>query len=198
MPGVSVYQLHFSSTDVYTAGDAPDVLVAMNAAALKVSLPMLPAGRTVIVNADGFSDASLSKAGYVQNPLEDGTLDGCQVIPVPLTTLTIKVLESSPLSVRERRRCKNFYALGIMYGLCSRPLETTEEWIRKRFRAKPDIVDANLTALHAGCAYVQASELFQVRYEVPPTPQEPGLYRNIFGNKALALGLYSASVRAGL
>ncbi len=198
MPGVSAYQLHFSSNDVYTAGDAPDVLVAMNAAALRVSLPTLPAGRTIIVNTDGFGDASLSKAGYTVDPLEDGTLDGYNVIPVSLTTLTIKVLEESPLSVRERRRCKNFYALGIMYWLYSRPMETTEEWIQKRFKSKPDIVDANLTALHAGYAYAQASELFQVRYEVPPTPQGPGLYRNISGNKALALGLYSASSRAGL
>jgi len=198
MPGVSAYQLQFSSTDVHTAGDSPDVLVAMNAAALKVSLPMLPAGRTIIVNIDGFGDASLSKAGYTVDPLEDGTLDGYNVIPVPLTTLTIKVLEDSPLSVRDRRRCKNFYALGIMYWLYSRPLETTEEWIRSRFKSKPDIVDANLTALSAGYAYAQASELFQVRYEVPPTPQDPGLYRNISGNKALALGLYSASVRSGL
>ena len=198
MPGVSAYQLHFSSTDVHTAGDAPDVLVAMNAAALRVSLPTLPAGRTIIVNTDGFVDASLSKAGYTVAPLEDGTLDGYNVVPVPLTTLTVKVLEDSPLSVRERRRCKNFYALGIMYWLYSRPLRTTEEWIRSRFEAKPDIVDANLTALHAGFAYAQASELFQVRYEVPPTPHEPGLYRNISGNRALALGLYSASSRAGL
>ncbi|MCZ6691875.1 MAG: 2-oxoacid:acceptor oxidoreductase subunit alpha [Planctomycetota bacterium] len=198
LPGVSAYQIHFSSGEIFTPGDEPDVLVAMNAAALKVNLPMLPKGRTVIVNTDGFSEANLSKAGYEKSPLEDGSLDGYHAIAVGLTTLTMKVLENSPLSTKERKRCKNFYALGIMYWLFSRALEPTEEWIGKKFKKRPDVVDANLTALKGGYAYAQASELFQVRYEVPPAPQEPGLYRNITGNKALSLGLYAASVRAGL
>jgi len=198
LPGVSGYQLHFSSGEVFTPGDDPDVLVAMNAAALKVNLPNLPKGRVVIVNTDGFDAANLSKSGYEKNPLEDGSLDGYQSIPVPLSSLTVKALEKSPLSGRERVRCKNFYALGIMYWLFSRPMDTTEAWIRKSFAKKPDIVDANLTALRAGYAYAAASELFQVRYEVPAAPAEPGFYRNVSGNKALALGIYAASVRSGL
>jgi len=198
VPGVSSYQLQFSSNNIFTSGDDPDVLVAMNAAALKVSLPLVPLGCTIIVNTDGFAAGSLSKAGYTEHPLEDGTLDGYRVVPVPLTTNTLKVLEESPLPVRERRRSKNFYALGIMYWLYSRPLAPTEEWIETKFKKNPDIVDANLTALKAGYAYALASELFQSQYEVPAAPHEPGLYRNISGNTALALGLYAASVRAGI
>ena len=198
IPGVSAFQLQFSSEEIFTPGDEPDVLVAMNAAALKVNLATLKKGRTVIVNTDGFAAANLSKAGFSKNPLEDGTLDGYQAIQVPLTTLTVKVLKDSPLSNRGRQRCKNLYALGIIYWLYSRPLETTENWIRKQFAKKPEVVEANLTALQAGYAYAQASELFQVRYEVPAAPQKPGLYRTITGNKALSLGLYAASVRAGV
>ncbi len=198
VPGVSAYQLHFSSESIFTAGDEPDVLVAMNAAALKVNLPLISRGCTIIVNADGFSAGSLSKAGYSEHPLQDGTLDGYRVISVPLTTNTLKVLEDSALSVRDRRRSKNFYALGITYWLYSRPLETTEAWIEAKFGKYPDVVEANLTALRAGYAYAMASELFDARYEVPPAPQEPGVYRNISGNTALALGLHAASVRAGI
>ena len=174
VPGVSGFQLQFSSKEIFTPGDAPDVLVAMNAAALKVNLPSLDKGRTVIVNTDGFNDANLSKAGYQNSPLEDGTLDGYQSIPVPLTTLTLKVLKDSPLPNRGRQRCKNFFALGLMYWLYSRSLETTEQWIRRQFARSPDVVEANLTALGAGYAYADASELFQVRYEVPAAPQQPG------------------------
>jgi 2-oxoglutarate ferredoxin oxidoreductase subunit alpha len=198
LPGVSGFQVHFSSGEVFTPGDDPDVLVAMNAAALKVNLSTLPKGRTVIVNTDGFDASNLTKAGYQKNPLEDGSLDGYQAIRVPLSALTIKALEASPLSSRDRLRCKNFYALGIMYWLYSRPLESTEAWLRKQFGKKPDILDANLTALRAGYAYALASELFLSRYEVPAAPQEPGLYRNISGNKAIALGFHAASVRSGL
>ena len=145
VPGVSGFQLQFSSQEIFTPGDAPDVLVAMNAAALKVNLPSLDKGRTVIVNTDGFNDANLSKAGYPSSPLEDGTLDGYQSIPVPLTTLTLKVLKDSPLPNRGRQRCKNFFALGLMYWLYSRSLETTEQWIRRQFARSPDVVEANLT-----------------------------------------------------
>ncbi|HEU4395394.1 MAG TPA: 2-oxoacid:acceptor oxidoreductase subunit alpha, partial [Planctomycetota bacterium] len=198
LPGVSGFQVHFSAGDIFTPGDDPDVLVAMNAAALKVNLPTLPKGRTVIVNTDGFDAANLTKAGYLKNPLEDGTLDGFQAIQVPLSTLTVKALDASPLTGRDRLRCKNFYALGIMYWLYSRPMDTTEAWIRKQFGRKPDVMEANLTALKAGYAYALASELFQSRYEVPPAPQAPGFYRNVSGNKALALGFYAASVRSGL
>jgi len=198
VPGVSGFQLQFSSGDVYTPGDDPDVLVAMNAASLKVSLPKLKKGRTVIVNTDGFDRSNLSKAGYESNPLEDGTLDGYQSFLIPLTTLTLKALEDSPLPPAAKQRSKNFYALGVLYWLYSRPLEVTEEWIRTKFASKPEVMEANLTALRGGYAYAEASELFHVRYEVPPAPQKPGTYRNIDGNNALALGFYAASVRAGL
>ena len=195
---MSGFQVQFSSQEIFTPGDEPDVLVAMNAAALKVNLPTLRKGRTVIVNTDGFDAGNLSKAGYENDPLEDGTLDGYQSIPVALTTNTLKVLTESPLPNRGKRRCKNFYALGIMYWLYSRPLEVTEQWIERQFKKNLDIVDANVTALRAGYAYAQASELFQVQYEVPAAPQESGVYRNITGNKALALGLYAASVKSGV
>ena len=198
LPGVSAFQIHFSSGDIYTPGDEPDVLVVMNAAALKVNLPLLPLGRIVIANIDGFSAANLQKAGYTENPLEDGSLDGYQLIALALTTQTVKVLGESSLPGSVKKRCKNFYALGIMYWLYSRPLEPTEEWIHSKFRTKPELVEANLTALRGGYAYAAASELFQVRYEVPAAPTAPGLYRNISGNKAAALGLYAASVRSGL
>ena len=198
VPGVSGFQVQFSSEEIFTPGDEPDVLVAMNAAALKVNLPTLRKGRTVIVNTDGFNAANLSKAGYQSNPLEDGTLDGYQAIQVPLTTNTTKVLKDSPLQNRAKQRSKNFYALGIMYWLYSRPMETTERWIRRQFAKRPDVVEANLTALQAGYAYAQASELFQTQYEVPAAPQERGLYRSITGNKALALGFYAASVKTGV
>lgn len=195
VPGVSGFQLHFSAEEIHTPGDQPDVLVAMNAAALKVSLPLLPKGRVVIVDADGFGSGDLSKAGYDESPLTDGTLDGYQAFTLPLTTNTLKVLEDSPLTRSQGKRCKNFYALGIMYWLYSRPLETTEEWIHTKFGSKPDVEQANITALRAGHAFAQASELFQVRYDVPPAPHEAGVYRNVSGNQALALGLYAASVR---
>ena len=198
LPGVSGFQVHFSAGEVFTPGDDPDVLVAMNAAALKVNLATLPKGRTIIVNTDGFDAANLSKSGYQKNPLEDGTLDGYQAIRVPLSSLTVKALEASPLSTRDRLRCKNFYALGIMYWLYSRGMESTEAWIRKQFGKKPDVMEANLTVLKAGYAYALASELFHSRYEVPAAPQAPGLYRNISGNKATALGFYAASVKSGL
>ncbi|MCP5112565.1 MAG: 2-oxoglutarate ferredoxin oxidoreductase subunit alpha, partial [bacterium] len=196
--GVSGFQLQFSAGEIFTPGDDPDVLVAMNAAALKVNLATFPKGKTMIVNTDGFEGANLSKAGFESNPLEDGTLDGYRTFQIPITTLTLKVLEDSPLDKRGKQRCKNFYALGVVYWLYSRPLETTEEWIRTKFAGKDDIIDANLTALKGGYGYASASDLFDVRYEVPAAPQEPGVYRNIEGNKALSLGFYAASVKSGL
>ena len=198
LPGVSGFQMQFSSHDIFTPGDDPDVLVAMNAAALKVNLPRLHKGRILLINTDGMEGGSLAKAGYETSPLEDGSLDGYRTIPVPITTLTLKALKDSPLPSRARQRSKNFYALGVLYWLFSRPLEPTEHWIREKFSGKPDVMEANLTALHAGYSYADASELFQGRFEVPPAPQEPGTYRNIDGNTALALGFYAASVRAGV
>jgi 2-oxoglutarate ferredoxin oxidoreductase subunit alpha len=198
LPGVSSFQLQFSSGEIFTPGDEPDVLVAMNAAALKVNLGTLRPGRTIIANTDGFDAGNLAKSGYVSNPLEDGSLDGYRVIRIPLTTLTMKVLEESPLTKRDKQMCKNFYALGVLYWLYSRPTEPTEAWIRAKFGKTPEVCEANLTALRGGYGYATASELFDARYEVPAAPQAPGLYRNISGNKAIALGFYAASVKAGL
>lgn len=198
LPGVSSFQLQFASGEIFTPGDEPDVLVAMNAAALKVNLNALARGKTVIVNVDGFDRSNLSKAGYQNDPLEDGSLDSYRVVKIPITTLTMKVLENSPLPKRSKQMCKNFYALGVLYWLYSRPLESTESWLQGKFGREPEVLEANLTALRGGYAYATASELFDVRYEVPAAPQTAGLYRNISGNKALALGLYAASAQANL
>jgi 2-oxoglutarate/2-oxoacid ferredoxin oxidoreductase subunit alpha len=198
LPGVSSFQLQFASGEIFTPGDEPDVLVAMNAAALKVHLPAMRPGQTVIANTDGFDSQNLTKSGYSGNPIEDGSLDAFRLIAIPLSTLTLKVLESSTLGKREKLKCKNFYALGVLYWVYSRPLEATETWIQSKFKKLPEVAHANLTALRGGYAYAAASELFEARYEVPAAPQEPGLYRSISGNKAIALGLYAASVKGGL
>ncbi len=198
LPGVSAFQLQFSSGEIFTPGDEPDVLVAMNAAALKVNLGRLRHGRTIIANTDGYDKGNLSKSGYAADPLEDGSLDGYRLISIPITSLTMKALEGSPLPKPEKQMSKNFYALGVLYWLYSRPLEATEKWIQAKFAKSPDVCEANLTALRGGYAYADASELFDARYEVPAAAQQPGLYRNISGNKAMALGLYAASVKSGL
>ncbi|MHC4952362.1 MAG: 2-oxoacid:acceptor oxidoreductase subunit alpha [Planctomycetota bacterium] len=200
LPGVSGFQVHFASTEIYTPGDTPDVLVAMNPAALKVNLKDVPAGGIVVVDTDAFSDRDLKKAEYESNPLEDGTLDGYRLFAIPLTTLTEKALrEFEEQPVKAKRRCKNFYALGMMYWLYSRPLETSEEWIEEKWGKRlPAVRDMNMTALKAGYAYCEATEAFQVRYEVAAAPSAPGTYRNIMGNDATALGLVAASVRSKL
>ena len=136
LPGVSSFQLQFSSGEIFTPGDDPDVLVAMNAAALKVNLSILQPGHTIIANMDGFDKGNLAKSGYETNPLEDGSLDGYRLIQLPLTTLTMKVLEESPLTKRDKQMCKNFYALGVLYWLYSRPVEPTESWIKTKFKKK--------------------------------------------------------------
>ncbi|NJN14288.1 MAG: 2-oxoacid:acceptor oxidoreductase subunit alpha [Planctomycetes bacterium] len=197
VPGVSGFQVHFSSNEIFTPGDQPDVLVAMNPAALKVNLKDLTPGCMVIVDTDAFDARNLQKAGYQKNPLEDGSLAAFKVYAVPLTSFTENNLREVELTVKEKRRCKNFFALGMMYWLYSRPIENTLEWIDAKWAKKlPEIAKANRLAMQAGVAYCEASEEFQVRYEVPPAPQAPGTYRNIMGNDALALGLVAASVRA--
>jgi 2-oxoglutarate ferredoxin oxidoreductase subunit alpha len=198
LPGVSGFQVHIGAVDIHTPGDAPDVLVAMNAAALKVNLPTLPRGRFLIANTDGFDAGNLAKAGYARNPLEDGSLDGWRLVPVSITGQTLRTLERSALGAKERQRCKNFYALGIVYWLFSRSMDATEEWVRKQFAKKPDIVEANLLAMRGGYAFADACELFPWRYDIPPAPAEPGFYRNITGNKAVSLGLVAAAEKAGL
>jgi len=198
LPGVSGYQLHFADHDILTPGDRPDVLVAMNPAALKTNLPDLERRGTVIVNRDAFTERNLDKAGYEANPLEDGSLDGYHVHEVPLTTLTIEALKDVDVSKREAERSKNMFALGLMSWLYHRPTEQTVAFLETKFKAKPAIAEANVKAFKAGWAYGETSEDFVVSYEVAPAQLPPGTYRNITGNQALGMGLVAASVKSGL
>ena len=193
LPGVSGFQIHFSSGEVFTPGDAPDVLVVMNPAALKVNLSDLRPRGILIVNTDTFGKRDLEKAGYKQSPLDDGSLSSFRVFQVDLTKLTLAALRDVKLTQKERVRCKNFFALGMIYWLYNRPLETTMEFIRKKFAGKPDLIEANHLALKAGFAYCEATEVFQVQYDVPAAKLPPGLYRNISGNVALAYGFLAAA-----
>jgi 2-oxoglutarate ferredoxin oxidoreductase subunit alpha len=198
LPGVSGFQINFASHDIQTPGDEPDVLVAMNPAALKVNLPDLPLNGLLICNADNFTDRNLALAEYDSNPLEDGTLEGYKTVRLPLTTATRKALEELDLSKKVVDRCKNFFALGLMYYLYNRPTEPTEHWPGTYFGRKPDIVEANTRALRAGIAYGEATELFHTTYVVERAVFAPGRYRNINGNSALSLGLVAASQQAGI
>jgi 2-oxoglutarate ferredoxin oxidoreductase subunit alpha len=200
LPGVSGFQLHFADHDILTPGDAPNVLVAMNPAALKTNIKDLPKGGTLIVDADAFKDRNLQKAGYAANPLEDGSLEEYQVHQVPLTTLTVGALkEIEGVTPREAERSKNMFALGLMSWLYGRPIEPTIEFLNAKFRAKrPEIADANVKALQAGYAFGETTETFAVTYEVKPAKLEPGTYRNITGNQALSMGLVAASKLSGL
>jgi len=198
LAGVSGYQINFSSEDIFTPGDAPDVLVAMNPAALKTNLRDLRPNGLLIVNTDAFKKSDLKKAGYEVNPLEDGTLDGYRTIPVELTRLTRTALLETGLPTRAVDRCKNFFALGMMYYLYNRTLDVSMNWIEEKFSDKPDIVQANQLALKAGYAFCEATEVFQTTYEVPAARLAPGTYRNVNGNQALALGFVAASMKSGL
>jgi 2-oxoglutarate ferredoxin oxidoreductase subunit alpha len=194
LPGVSGFQLQFASHDIYTAGDTLDGLIAFNPAALKVNLKDLKLNGILIVNSDEFAERDLVKAGYTANPLEDSTLTGYRLFKVPITTLTRRALEGTGLSSKDADRCRNFFALGMAYWLYERPLEPTEDWIRKKF--KGEIATANNVALKAGYAYCDATEAFVERYVVGPAPVAPGKYRNINGNSATAIGLVAAAQRA--
>lgn len=198
LPGVSAFQVRIADHDIHTPGDVPDVLVAMNPAALKKNLADLKRNGVLIVNTDEFNARNLKKADYEENPLEDGSLDGYRLYPVELTTLTRRTLEDAPLDVKSKDRCKNFFALGMVYWMFSRPLEKTVAWLEKKFANKPELADANVAVLKAGWNYAETTEIFQVRYEVEPARLEPGTYRNVLGNSALALGLVAASRRSGL
>jgi 2-oxoglutarate ferredoxin oxidoreductase subunit alpha len=198
LPGVSAFQVRIADYDIHTPGDAPDVLVAMNPAALKVNLRDLKSNGVLIVNTDEFDERNLKKAGYAGNPLEDGSLDAYRLFKVDITTLTRRALEGTGLDAKTQDRSKNFFALGMVYWLFSRPLEPTIAWIEKKFGAKPEIADANLRVLKAGWNFCDITELFQVRYEVEPAKLPPGTYRNVTGNTALALGFVAASRRSGL
>ncbi len=196
--GVSGFQLHFSSEDIHTPGDQPDVLVAMNPAALKKNLPELKKGGMIIVNSDSFDIKNLNLAHYESNPLEDGTLDGFQVYQVPISSLTSRALEGVKLSPKEVSRAKNFFALGLMYWLFNRPLDTTVKWIHEKFANKPEYIEGNEKALRAGYNFGEMTELFTARYTVEPAKLPKGVYRSISGNEATALGFLAASVKSGL
>ncbi len=198
LAGVSAFQVHISDHDITTPGDAPNVLVAMNPAALRNELPRLEPGGTIIVNVDAFEDRNLTKAGYAANPLEDGSLDAYTVFEVPMTSLTQGAVEPLGVKPRDAERSKNFFALGLVSWMYTRPVDETIGWIQQRFSAKPQVRDANLAAFKAGHAFGETAELFDHAYEVEPAPQAPGTYTNINGNTALAWGLVAASQLAKL
>jgi len=198
LPGVSSFQLHFADHDIMTPGDAPDVLVAMNPAALRANQADLPAGATVIVNTDEFSTRAVAKAGYAANPLEDGSLDHYQVQAVPLTSTTVRALAEFDISKKDAERAKNMFALGLLSWMYNRPTDSTISFLQEKFARKPEIAAANVAAFRAGYNYGDTTEAFAVSYEVKPAPLPPGTYRNISGNPALAYGLIAASQRSGL
>lgn len=197
LPGVSGFQLNFSSQEIHTPGDEPNVLVAMNPAALRVNLHDLEPGGILVVNSDEFNESNLKKAGYTVSPLEDGSLQGYRVLEIPITSLTLKALEASPLPFKQQERCKNFYSLGLMYWLYDRPMEPTLQWIAQKFGNKPEIAEANATALRAGYNYADTTEIFNTSYRVAKAQIRPGKYRNITGNEATAIGFITASRLAG-
>ena len=198
-PGVSGFQVRFASTDIHTPGDAPDVLVAMNPAALVVNLSDLKPGGILIVNTGQFREQDLAKARLDKNPLTDGSLEGYRVIQIDINKRIAEALKGSTLSPKEIQRCKNFYTLGLMYWLYNRPLDPTMKWLADKFSKTPALVDANQKALQAGYNAGDIHELFQGRYEVQKCDTMPkGTYRNIMGNQAVAMGLVAGAERAGL
>ena len=196
--GVSAFQIQFASRDILTPGDRPNVLVAMNPAALKPNLKALEKGGTLIVNEDAFVQRNLEKAGYSSNPLEDGTLDGYQVYRVPMTSITVRAVEELGLTRKEAERSKNMFALGLVSWMFGRPVDVTLNWLHKKFADKPQVFDANVAAFKAGYNFGETTELFAHSYKVKPAPAKPGTYRNISGATALAWGLVAASDRAGI
>ncbi|HTZ49127.1 MAG TPA: 2-oxoacid:acceptor oxidoreductase subunit alpha [Verrucomicrobiae bacterium] len=198
VPGVSGFQLNFSSGEVHTPGDTVDVLIAMNPAALKVNLGDLKSNGILIINSDSFKEADLRKAHLTANPMEDHSLDKFRVFPVELQRLTRAALQHLGLDAKAMDRCKNFFALGMCYWLYNRSMESTVRWIEDKFKKKPLLVEANKLALKAGYSYCEATEAFQTSYEIPPAQLSPGLYRNLSGNQALALGFVTAAQKSGL
>ncbi|MEU3571885.1 2-oxoacid:acceptor oxidoreductase subunit alpha [Kitasatospora sp. NPDC036755] len=198
LPGVSSFQLHFADHDILTPGDAPNVLVAMNPAALKANLPDLPRGAEIIVNTDEFTKRALAKVGYPADPLTDGSLDGFHLHKVPLTTLTLEALKDSGLARKDAERAKNMFALGLLSWMYHRPTHGTESFLRTKFAKKPQIAEANISAFRAGWNFGETTESFAVSYEVPPARLPAGRYRNISGNLALSYGLIAAAQRSGL
>jgi 2-oxoglutarate ferredoxin oxidoreductase subunit alpha len=198
LPGVSSFQLHFADHDILTPGDAPDVLVAMNPAALKANLSDLPRGADIIANTDEFSKRNLTKVGYGASPLDDGSLGAYQVHAIPITSVTVKALEQFDITRKDAERAKNMFALGLLSWLYNRPVEGTMRFLESKFATKPEIMAANKAAFQAGWNYGETTEAFSVQYEVKPAELTPGTYRNITGNTALAYGLVAASRRSQL
>ncbi|RSM70355.1 2-oxoglutarate ferredoxin oxidoreductase subunit alpha [Actinoplanes sp. ATCC 53533] len=198
LPGVSSFQVHFADYDILTPGDSPNVLVAMNPAALKANVADLPPGADIIVNTDEFTKRNLAKVGYAANPLEDGSLDGFALHPVALTSMTIGALAELGVAKKDAERAKNMFALGLLSWMYSRPFGSTIRFLERKFAKRPDLVAANKAAFQAGWNFGETTEDFSVRYEVKPAKMLPGTYRNITGNAALALGLVAAGVRAKL
>jgi 2-oxoglutarate ferredoxin oxidoreductase subunit alpha len=198
LAGVSAFQVHISDHDITTPGDEPDVLVAMNPAALRSQVDRMSGGATIILNADAFDERSLTKAGYAADPRHDGSLDAFTVYEVPMTSLTRGAVQPLGVKPRDADRSKNFFALGLVSWMYTRPIDTTLEWIDKRFATKPSVAEANTTAFNAGHAFGETAELFGHRYEVRPAHLPAGTYTNITGNTALAWGLVAASQLSGL
>ena len=200
LAGVSAFQIHFASRDILTPGDAPNVLVAMNPAALKANLPELERGATIIVNEDAFTKRNLEKAGYSANPLEDGSLSAYRIHRIPMTSLTTKAVEGvEDASTRDAGRAKNLFALGVLSWLYGRPTDVTKRWMEQKFGRNPAVLEANLAAFNAGWSFGETTELLDVQYRVNrATDVRPGTYRNVNGTTALALGLVAASVRSRL
>ncbi|POM25466.1 2-oxoglutarate oxidoreductase subunit KorA [Actinomadura rubteroloni] len=198
LPGVSSFQLHFADHDILTPGDAPDVLVAMNPAALKANLGDLPRGADLIVNTDEFTKRNLAKVGYAADPVEDGSLAEFRVHALPLTSMTVTALTGYEISKKDAERAKNMFTLGLLSWLYHRPTEGTLAFLERKFAKKPEIMKANVAAFQAGWNYGETTEAFSVQYQVKPAEHAPGLYRNITGNVALAYGIVAAGQRSGL
>ena len=198
LPGVSAFQLHFADHDIMTPGDAPNVLVAMNPAALKANLADLPRGSDLIVNTDEFTKRNLQRVGYEANPLDNGSLDAYQVHAIPLTSMTVEALKDVSVTRKEAERAKNMFALGLLCWLYHRPTDGTLEFLRKKFATKPELLQANTIAFEAGWSFGETTEDFSVSYEIKPAPVRPGRYRNVSGNLALAYGLLAASWRSSM
>ncbi|HUD35758.1 MAG TPA: 2-oxoacid:acceptor oxidoreductase subunit alpha [Streptosporangiaceae bacterium] len=198
LPGVSSFQLHFADHDILTPGDAPDVLVAMNPAALMANLDDLPRGADIIANTDEFTKRNLTKVGYDANPLEDGSLDAYQLHAIPITSITVKALEGFDISKKDAERAKNMFSLGMLCWLYNRPADGTLRFLESKFASKPEIMKANIAAFQAGWNYGETTEEFSVQYEIKPAALPKGNYRNINGNTALSIGLVAASRLSGL
>jgi len=193
LPGVSGFQISFSSSEIHTPGDRPDVLVAMNPAALRANIGDLVPGGAIIVNADAFTPTNLAKAGYANSPLEDGSLAGYNVHEIPVTTLNARALEDLGMTAKQVDLTKNFFALGVMFFLFERSMEPTFRWLEEKYAKRPIFIEANRRALAAGYAFGETTEIFHTTYRVAPAHLRPGTYRNITGNEATALGLLTAS-----